>query len=202
MIHKFKTLGLATIAVLAMSAAVASAAQAQFEASSYPTTVTATSALGNSEFKTEGGSFECEEHWEGTLSEASNSLAFNVTYTNCKAFGFAEATLHGNGCYFTVHRSTQVDIKCPPGKVMETTAGTCVIHVGEQTGLQSIGLATFGSHVELGLNLGNVKYYVTKDPFLCPFFGVGPRTGGGLFVATWVTTKPVKGGTSISVTVT
>ena len=101
MTHKLKTLGVAFFAVLALAAVMASAASAKnYTASSYPTTGTATSAVGNDKLTTEGGTAECQSHYQGTLAATSSQLTLTPTYTNCKAFGFLNATVHTNGCDF------------------------------------------------------------------------------------------------------
>jgi hypothetical protein len=81
MTRKFKTPGVALFAVLALSVVVASAASAKYSytASSYPTTGTATSALGHDTFITEGGRVECASHFQGTLTAASSSLTVTPT---------------------------------------------------------------------------------------------------------------------------
>ena len=196
MIRKFKAMGLTAMTVIVVNLVGASAVHAaQFEASSYPTTVTATSALGNGVVETEGGSVECQEHLEGTLSGASSAIDFKVTFTNCKAFGFASATVHGNGCVLRVHANLEADLICPAGKVLEVTAGTCVMHVASQNGLKWLAMSNGGGgHVDIGIKLSTLTYNVTKDPFLCPFSGPGHRTGMGWIYSNAVTTKPVIGG--------
>jgi len=204
MIRKFKTLGLALVAVLAMSAFVASAAQAQlFTANAYPTTVTATSALGNDDFNTEAGSVECKSHFEGTLSEASSDITITPTYTECKAFGFASATVNMNGCdyTFTIHqfpRTITVDLLCGAGKNVIITAGACEIQIPAQSELSFGTIAQNGNHVDIQANFSNINYTVTKDGFLCPFNGTGNKSGATYTQNAAVTVKPVSGGTSIS----
>src|SRR6187397_3604907 len=102
MTRKFKTLGVALFAVLALTAVAASAASAaSYTASSYPTAGTGESAVGNDVFTTEGGTVECKSHYVATLSAASTDLTVTPTYTNCKAFGFLEAKVTGGKYTFT-----------------------------------------------------------------------------------------------------
>jgi len=203
MICKFKTLGLAMVAVLAMSAFVASAAQAQYTASSYPTTVTAESALGNDVFTTEGGTVECASHFEGTLSEASKSLTITPKYTSCKAFGFAHATITLTGCQYIFHSqnssSSASTIICPIDAVIHVNAGNCEVQIGAQSPSGSVATSNSGSHVNAQANVTGINYTVTKDGFLCPFGGTGAKTGGTYKQGAAVTLKPVSGGSSISV---
>jgi len=213
MIHKFKTLGLAMVAVLAMSAFVASAAQAQYTASSYPTTGTATSTLGNDIFTTEGGTVECKSHFVGTLSEASNTLTVTPTYTSCKAFGFAHATVNMNGCAYVFHRvapeppatvstNSNVTVECPEEpekKSIQILAGNCEVSVGAQGQLSTVETHNSGNHVNAKANVGGIAYTVLKDGFLCPFLGTGAKTGATYKQGLPITLAPVEGGTSVKV---
>ncbi|HST69224.1 MAG TPA: hypothetical protein VLI94_06175 [Solirubrobacterales bacterium] len=199
MIRKLKILGPTLVAVLAMSAVVASAAQAQFTASSYPTTVTATSPLGNDIFTTEGGTVECAGHFEGTLSEASTSIKIFPTYTECKAFGFVSATVHVNGCWYIMYSNEKIDIGCPPTKVIEITAGNCVVDVPPQNNLTGVKFTNNSPWLDIFATAKKIKYNVTKDGFLCPFSGTGEKEGAEYTQESAVTAKPVSGGTSISI---
>jgi len=174
-IYKLKTLGLALVAVLAMSAVVASAASAQFTASSYPTTVTAISELGNDDLKTEGGSVECEAHFQGTLTEASATMTITATNDRCKAFGFSEATVSMNGCDYVFHSNGMVDLECSGTNKIVITAGSCEVQIGTQTGLSKVDLANGAGDITAKATVAGIAYTVTKDGFLCPF-----TTGGVL----------------------
>jgi hypothetical protein len=198
MIHKFKALGLALVAVLAMSAVVASAASAQFTANSYPTTVTATSALGNDVLTVDGSSTECSVHYEGTLSEASTTLTVKPTWTNCKAFGFASATMNTNGCDYVFHSGGSLDIECPVGKTITLVGGNCEVQFGTQTGLKSLSLSNGHPHINAQFNVSGITANVTKDGFLCPLTGTGHKSAT-LVQKSSVTFKPVSGGTTIAV---
>jgi hypothetical protein len=87
MIRKFKTLGIAMAAILALSAIVASAAGAtNFTASKYPTAATASSAKGNDDLQTEAGGTECKVHFAiANLSAPSETVTVTPTYTECQA---------------------------------------------------------------------------------------------------------------------
>jgi hypothetical protein len=212
MIHKLKALGLATIAVLAMSAVVGSAAQAQFTASSYPTTVTATSALGNDVFTVDGSSVECAGHFQGTISEATTAVTITPTYTNCKAFGFSTATVDMNECDFVLHSNDELDLEChyytidlDPFKIttvevgpVTITAGNCEVQLDTQTGMDYVGLANFGSHIIADANVTGITANVTKDGFLCPLNGTGHKTAS-YSQGNALTVKPLSGGTEIAV---
>ena len=193
MTHKLKTLGVALVAVLALSAMVASAASAkQYTAASYPTTGTATSALGNDVFTTEGGTVECASHFEGTLTAASNTLTVKPTYTGCKAFGFVEAKVEMGNCdyLFTTPTKTatdvytiQADVRCTSGTI-KVIASSCEITIGEQNPGGHV-IATLDTNtpatpndVTVQATVTGINYTVVKDGFLCPFNGTGAKAGG------------------------
>jgi hypothetical protein len=204
MMRKFKTLGLAMVAVLAMSAVVASAASAQFTANAYPTTGTATSALGNDVFTVDGSSVECAGHFEGTLKEASTTLTVTPTYSNCKAFGFASATVAMNGCDYLFHdvgsnTAGQVSVHCPAGKNIVITAGNCVVDVGTQTPpLKTVTYGNAHPNVTVKANVTGITANVTTDGFLCPLSGTGHKSSSYV-QGSAVTVIPISGGNTISV---
>ena len=197
MIRNLKTLGVALCAVLALTAVVASAASANYTASSYPTTGTGTSEIGNDVFKTEAGNVECKSHFEGTLAAASTSLTVKAKYTECKAFGFLSATVNMGSCdyLFTepkfiqttevearkIHDYTaEVDVKCTKStEPITITASTCKTTVGEQGPKAHviIGVTTSPTQVHVKANVGSINYTVTEDGFGCPFAGTGAKTG-------------------------
>src|SRR4051812_5259414 len=150
MIRKFKTLGVAMFAVLALTAVGASAAHAEtgkFTAGSYPATFTTESAKGNDTFITEAGTVECQSHFEGTLAEASTTVTVKATYTNCRAFGFLSATVNMTGCDYLFHIESAApsdsytgssDLVCPAGVSVDIVASTCTATIPGQTGIKPI----------------------------------------------------------------
>lgn len=199
MIRNFKVLGLALVAVLAMSAVVASGASAQFTSNSYPTSVTAVSELGNDVFKIDGASVECKGHFTGSAGGPTTEITINAEYTNCKAFGFASANVAMNGCDYIFHSNGAVDVECPAGKTIVITAGNCEVDVGTQTGLNKVTLTNDGNHIKAQANVSGITGTVTKDGFLCPLNGVGHKTGGTYVQAAPVTIAPTSGGTDLTI---
>jgi len=189
MIRNLKTLGVALCAVLALSVVVASAASAaNYTASSYPTTGTGESELGNDVFKTEAGNVECKSHFAGTLSASSSTLTVTPTYTKCKAFGFLEATVNMGSCDYLFKAPTgekdaytaAVEVKCTnAASPITISAGTCKTTVGEQapTGSVAITNETAAGDVKVKASVTGIKYTVTEDGFACPFGGTGAKTG-------------------------
>jgi hypothetical protein len=163
MTRNLKALGLALIAVFAMSAVAASAAQAKFDTlTTFPTTnvfLTA-KALATQEFAIQEGkaTVKCSEveletgevegsepkKFKSTNTDKSTSITaypkYNKTENTCEVSPFGKGTVHMNGCYYTftsetdVNGDAEVHIICPPGqKIVITGPGSCNISVGEQT---------------------------------------------------------------------
>jgi hypothetical protein len=189
MIRNLKTLGVALCAVLALSVVVASAASAaNFTASSYSTTGTGESKLGNDTFTTEAGTVECKSHFQGTLAASSTTLTVNAKYTECKAFGFASATVTMGTCDYKFKEASAVvsdkstakaDVVCTGAEIIKISASTCKATVGAQSpgGTVSITNNTAAGDVSVQANFTGINYTVTEDGFLCPFNGTGAKTG-------------------------
>jgi len=190
MIRSLKSLGLALVAVLAMSAVVASAAQAtpQYTGSAYPVNGTGTNAVGNETFTTPGGTVQCDSHFSGSLAEPSSTLTVTPKYTNCKAFSFLNATVDMMGCDYLFHAgaslgegkySHTVDVVCEEGEGPITiTAGTCKADVSSQSGLGTVTTTNLGDGtVTVQPNVSEITLNVTEDGFGCPFPGKGHYKG-------------------------
>ena len=176
MTRKLKTLGVALVAVFALTAVMASAASAaSYTSSSYPTTATATSAAGNDVITTEGGSVECASHFEGTLSAASSEWTITPTYTNCVAFGFVEASM--TGCKMKITASSTTSSTYHFTGTCTIITSTCHITISPQGPLSAVSLTNVGSDITFQKNVVNISYTVVKDGFLCPFSGTGAKTG-------------------------
>lgn len=193
MIRKLKVIGLAFVAVLAMSAVAAPASQAapEFTCSPYPCTATGSSAKGAEEFTTEAGTVKCNSHFlvekvgGGDLTGPSQKVTVTPTYTNCEAFGFLSATVNVEECdyVFTAteklgpdHYVHHVDIVCPTGQSIKITAGTCKAEVKGQTGVTDVTTLNTKEGVTVEPT-AEVALVVTQDGFGCPFLGTGNKTG-------------------------
>lgn len=126
MTHKVKALGLALVAVFALSAVGASAASAEFKADSYPATLTA-SAESEQVFTSSTGQVRCTTlTGDATLTEESAAITTTPAYTGCTAFvGESElkAKVTFNGCDYNF-TTELTHIECPSGKniIIEVTA--------------------------------------------------------------------------------
>ncbi len=129
MSHKLKALGLAMVAVLAMSAVVASAASAAagiFTSEKSPVTLTR-SQEGTNEWSIGTGARKVScatASAQGTASNGATSLTLTPTYTGCTSTGGLGMTVTVNGCDFVLHPTTgtatsgteTMDVVCPVGK--------------------------------------------------------------------------------------
>jgi hypothetical protein len=146
MTGKLKALGLALIAMLAISAIVAAAAQAEegtFTLEGEQGFIHATREQPLSSpvdyFQTASGNkLACESiHYSsGTLTGNSNKVTITPDYTdhtqgsNCKMDNVLKVTITENGCAFVFYHlttvagktdyTTTVEIECPAGKALET----------------------------------------------------------------------------------
>ncbi len=217
MVRKFKALGVALFAVMAMSAFVASAAQAiHIDAETYPATISGTGSEVGEAFNTEGGEVKCNvSHYTGTLTGLSSTLTVHPTYTECTAFGFLSATVATEECNYVFHATehdektatytAHVDVTCPAGQSIKINASTCKAEVKAQTGLTTVDITnmtgtapeiddltvkpTLGKGKANGGNgkEGPVAYTVTQDGIGCPFSGTGAKTGGEYTTTGYIT---------------
>ncbi|HYJ21926.1 MAG TPA: hypothetical protein VEW07_07885 [Solirubrobacterales bacterium] len=130
---KTKVLGLALIAVLALSAFSATASQgAVVTAGAYPATLTAKDVKtvhGELARLTTGNGaryLECSTATlAATISEAKTEVEITPTYSECFSNGLTTvpATITVNGCTFKLHATTtasgQATVVCPAGKQIE-----------------------------------------------------------------------------------
>jgi len=199
MIRKTKVLGLACVAVLAMSALGASAAQAEvkttFDMGATSGTIEG-AQVGQQVFTTDAGTVTCTTSTlSGSFTAASTTeQTATPTYGGCTAFGFVGATIAMNGCDYLFKGTTTkapepaetlatVDIICPKEKEITVTAFTCVVHVEPQTNLEHIKFVNNKTKtpddVDAEATLTKIKYTPTSG---CPGeFTPGKTTEDGTF---------------------
>jgi hypothetical protein len=142
--RKLKALGLALVAVFAMSAVAASGAQAaQFHsASASGTTYLTGNQATTNLFSTTAGNVKCKKATFGgsyTGGTTATDLTITPAYAECTAFG-QNATVTINGCTYTFTQPTSattgnVDLACPGSNVItvDVPAGNCTLTIGPQT---------------------------------------------------------------------
>jgi hypothetical protein len=152
MIRNFKALGLALIAVFAMSAVVASAASAaEFKSEAATTFIQGKQSTENvftvnsRTVKCTGAEFTGKQ--EGTSVVNLNGI--HPTYTGCTAFGL-ESTVTTTGCNydFTASSATAgaVKVNCEAGKnIVVNAAGVCIVEIGTQTPAGGVDYTNQGS---------------------------------------------------------
>jgi hypothetical protein len=194
MIRNMKVLGIAVMAVLAMSAVVASAASAaNFTASGYPATGTG-EQKGTHVFTVQGQKVTCTTaHFEGSLSAASTTLDVKPKYEGCTAFGFANAKVDMNSCFFrfTLTGGTEpnyngaVHIVCTVvGDTITVTAPastqSCVVHIPQQTPTTETVhyVDTNANNVHVTSTVAGIHTVVTHNDFLCPLSAASTDTTG------------------------
>ena len=194
MIRTLKGLGLALVAIFALSAMAAAAASAdEFKSESAPITFTGTQdGATNDVFTTTAGTAECNTAtYHGTQSGTNaTSVKMTATYANCTAFKFAGATVSMNTCYYTftligTGTTGKTDIKCTTaGDSITITAvslGTtkCIVHVPEQeiTGITYTNIGAGATReVTIDMNANSITYTHTSGT------GLGACTGAGTTV--------------------
>ena len=189
--RNIKILGLALMAMFAMSSLAAATASAdKFTAASYPAQLTGSKdGTFQDEFVTTSGVVKCTTPtYKASIAEGSSSVTASAEYTGCTAFGFP-AIIHMNECTYKFNilggSSTEgdADLVCPAGKEVTVTAigaGTvkCTIHVPGQADIGGVVVyTTIGAgetqEVTLDANLTDIDYTHT------PGTGVGACTPGG-----------------------
>ena len=115
--RNFKVLGLALVAVFAMSAVVASSASATaFTAESYPQHLTAEDAGSGDRFTISGNELSCSnETFTSQITAQTTTLTFIPSFVGCKTEGsaFDNITVTTNGCTFTFDAHGHSVLDCP-----------------------------------------------------------------------------------------
>lgn len=202
MTRKLKVLGIAMVAVFAMSAVMASAASAGAFTSTGPTVLKAVEKEAT--LTAFGLKVVCEPDYEvGIVGETphkkglpSGSTTFTITpvYTACNSFigeTKAPSTVTMNGCDFVLHIGALIsgtkykgtaDVVCPAGKEIEVHAYTsvahsstvCTVKIPAQAGLENGTVESTGGVLKLAGPVKGIK--ATKTGILCG--GAGETTTG------------------------
>jgi hypothetical protein len=223
MTRKQKSLGVAFIAVLGMSTAVASAAHAtntNIHTAKPNATITAagpqagvvnvftaTNGLGkNLNTRCEG-----PNKFRGALAggaTTSETLTLNGEYKECNIAG-SEATISMNDCAFLFHSNSptlttaSVDIICEgSNEITATSAAGCTIHIPGQTGKTTTTLTNTGTvgsetrDIDANINVTGIKYTVTAG---CPNTTSPLTTTDGVYKEEVTITAEPAGGGSVGI---
>ncbi len=203
MIRKFKALGLALVAVLAMSVVVASAAQAAPKVTITAGATVSAHATGveiGEEFKIDGVGVTCKvSHYTSTVENNGETIRVTPTYTECKVGEAIPAVITTHECHYLFHLTEKVaenvfkahaDVECTNSKkiTIVSTNPKCIMEVGSQTNLTTGEITNNAAKtdVEIKPNVTGITGTVVEDGFLCPFTSTGVKTGG-----TYKTEKPL-----------
>lgn len=179
MIRNIKALGLAFVAVAAMSMVVASAAQAsQLHAATSGSAVITGEQTEQHNFKltASGAETKCTQAiFEATAQEESSGgqttdkeLQITPTYTGCKTAGLNSQVLL-NGCRYTLTNASptaaataNIDVVCPSEKVIEIKLTGCTVTVGAQGPLSHLTFsndtAPTPDHVTANITVSGIQY--------------------------------------------
>ncbi len=198
MTSKLKALGLALVAVFAMSALVASAAQAvpQVTSQSSPLRLEGTGGGSTEALTSFGSTVSCTTiHYKSSLTATpSSTITLEMSYEGCTGFGGLLITVTMNGCTYVFHLTEKVaaghyrahvDIVCPAGKEIEIhvygsaaahTAGTalCTVKIPPQNNLTTVDIRTTTTagqnfgDIDVFGTISNIKMTQIRNSFLCP----------------------------------
>jgi hypothetical protein len=190
--RRLKYLGGVALAALAMSATIASSAQAaQFMSEgNVPVKIEAFQSTTHT-FSVEGNNLTCATatFTSAFVESPRSSLALHPVLTGCTAFGFINAVVSTTGCdlVFTAPGAVvagkvpgALEIVCAPGKAITVTTGPCEVSIGPQSfssGLTFENVATSPRTVTLKAAVTGIETTKVKDGFLCPLSGTGPAKG-------------------------
>jgi len=178
MTRKLKVLGLALVAVFAMSAVVASSAMAATEFESPESNATANTTITIKKhqnihtFTVNFGAVTCEtSNFDGTRTGTKfPSIRVTAEYKEC-LFAGIPAVVEMNGCEYILYATGEVDIVCAAGKeitVTATSAGVvkCIVHVPPQTALKNVTYTNVGAgatrEITAHLEIASIKYSQTE----------------------------------------
>jgi hypothetical protein len=184
MTRNLRALGLALVAILAMSATVASTASAaQFTFGVSATTLTGEEVNGQTEILFTGTGIKCSEvSYHGHVSHtAASAVTITPTYTGCKTSIDSTATYTGfgdhgeeNTCDYVIDANGTLDLVCDAGAEVTYDAATCIVHIPAQEDIGKIeyvtGLRNGVHDLTLKINITKIKANHT-DGFLCPMNG-------------------------------
>jgi hypothetical protein len=145
---RVRILGVALVAVFALSVVAASSASAFTLFLSHPANQMVTAGQkGKHKFTVGGASVECNK---ATFLGNAPGLEFTLfkttaAYSECTAFGFVGSSVRMNGCEYQLHIGGVVDVEnCETGKEIEievNNGGPCILKMPAQSGLKSVTYA-------------------------------------------------------------
>lgn len=196
MVARIWRLGMALVAVLAVSGAIAAAAQAaEFVAGSYPAKVSGSQVEGAVVFESAAAELECgKSNFEGQLTAASPSLTLTAQTSECSTGGGLVVMVPSmNGCTyrFTPGKELEADkwatalsIVCEAGKeiVWRNAAETCVVRTPAQEIPATMSFkdttGTTPKSVLLRTDATGIRYTIVKTSGCAHLAALGEHTDG------------------------
>lgn len=193
---KLTKIAVALVAVLAMSALVASSASAAFQLKTNTAGKNAAMVFGedngNHVFKVDGQSVTCTTavfEKESIALPANTVPGVNASYNGCTAFGFAGANVKMNNCTYTFNEiNTQNATNSFSGTVANVCGATpikvnanvfgseCEVQIGGGGNNASLTNANYNNNatgVTITAAINNITATKTQDNGLCPLSGTG-----------------------------
>ncbi len=184
--RRLNALGLALVALCALAAVSATGASAATRFTSESThTGPPGSQIGIDKWKFNAGTVECNEAvYTGTsASTETTEQTISPAYSECKAFGFVNATIDMNGCTYNLTVSgPAIHIVCSGSNVIAMTAFNCEVTVPAQTinGITLTNSGTGGTGMDIlqAIKATGITYIQHSKTF------PGCNTGGTLETTT------------------
>lgn len=174
-----KVLGLAVMAVLALTAVSASAAlAAEFHSEAETTNLTGTQT-GNHVFNAAGAKITCKKaSFTGSQSgKNATEVTMGASYGEC-SFLFFSVNVNMNGCSYKFHSTGVVDVVGASCTGITYEGAGCKVTVPAQNGLSSATFTNAGSGSTASINVSpsvtGIKYNASG---LCPETGTGLTNG-------------------------
>jgi hypothetical protein len=212
MIRNLKALGLALVAVLAMSVMAASAAQGAAFKSEAGTTFLSGSQVTENVFTTAAGKVKCKKAtFSGEVTGTSvTELTIIPLYEECTAFGqSAKVTMEGCDYDFDVTTATtgHVKITCPPEKhiTVHVTSGNCSLTIfGQTPGVPTVDFTNQGGpgntrDVLVTSTVSQIEYTVDGPGTICGTAGTYKGAEGAKYDGTVTEKGANEGGTQVGV---
>jgi hypothetical protein len=192
MTQKLKALAVAMVALSAIAGTSSAATAAEFHSEASSTLVAGTSTT-TFRMKTTAGELICSSTtFSGTApSKTTASILVDLGASECHLIILGSTVSSGptfNECGYRLNASGSVDIVCPPGKEMAPMSVGCNIKIGPQTGLKAVSYKTNGSHIDVTINISNLKY--THSGISC---GTGSGTDGTMTTTMTISGKNTSG---------
>ena len=172
--RKLKALGLALVAVFALSAMSAATASAElFHAGAHGTVVGTN--VGEEVFTTTAGTVKCKSAtYTGTsATNTPGSQTVKPVYKECTAFGFVNTVIDPGTCEYRfntpVNTTSTVDIiNCGANGVV-VTAFNCEVTIPNQTGLSHVVFSNVAGsspeHIQANVTISGITYIQHSKSF-------------------------------------